>query len=202
VSRNALLRHRRDVRGDRTIEQTPTTAEFNGLEALLKDSERQLGQFVVQVIRDRALAEDVLQETLLVALEHRAELGSMKNPRAWLFGVARNRALQALRRGRRARAALDRLVRPRDDPPDLAEAVAIRDSLVRALPPDDRMLIVLRYVHGFKAADLAAMTGRSTEAVRQRLSRARRRLLAVLDADDVRNSSGDAPGGERDGRDH
>ena len=41
------------------------------------------------------------------------------------------------------------------------------------------MLLVLRYLHGFDARELAAITGRSPEAVRQRLSRAKRRLLAA-----------------------
>jgi DNA-directed RNA polymerase specialized sigma24 family protein len=58
----------------------------------------------------------------------------------------------------------------------------VRDLLVRVLSPDDRILVVLRYVHSFSAADLAAMTGRSEDAVRQRLSRARRRLLTAFES--------------------
>jgi RNA polymerase sigma-70 factor, ECF subfamily len=151
------------------------------VETLLETSEHALGQFLVQVMRDRALAEDVLQETLLVAVERRAELASFENPRAWLFGVARNRALHALRRGRRARAALERLASRRDDQRDAAEAVAVRDLLVRTLSPEDRVLVVLRHVHGFTSGELAEITGASEPAIRQRLSRARRRLLEKLE---------------------
>lgn len=189
------------MQADGALDRRAAADESGDLEALLQASEQALGRFLAQVMRDRSLAEDVLQETLLIAVEHRAELASVENPRAWLFGVARNRALLALRGLRRARAALDRLGRGNDDTADPADAVAVRDLLVRVLSPDDRILVVLRYVHSFSAADLAAMTGRSEDAVRQRLSRARRRLLAAFESGDDRPSDFPRLGGGPNGRD-
>lgn len=184
MSQKTVQRKRIDVQVDRALERPAVAEESGGLEALLRASEQALGRFLAQVMRDRFLAEDVLQETLLIAVERRAELASVENPRAWLFGVARNRALLAFRGLRRARAAFDRLGLGNDESADPADAVAVRDLLARVLSPDDRMLVVLRYVHSFSAADLATMTGRSEDAVRQRLSRARRRLLAAFESDD------------------
>jgi DNA-directed RNA polymerase specialized sigma24 family protein len=46
------------------------------------------------------------------------------------------------------------------------------DVLERVLSPDDRSLVTLRYVHGFDATQLAALTGRSPAAIRKRLERA------------------------------
>jgi RNA polymerase sigma-70 factor, ECF subfamily len=198
MSQKAALRQRIGMRTDHVRKQASSDLALQSFEELLEASARQLGQFLVSVIKDRALAEDVLQETLLIAVERQAELVSIENPRAWLFGVARNRALQALRRRRRAFMAIERLIRPGDDSPDPAEAVAVRDVLARVLSPDDRMLIVLRYVHGFSSSDLAAMTGRSADGIRQRLSRARKRLLASLD-DHGRSSKRSIPGGEFSG---
>jgi RNA polymerase sigma-70 factor, ECF subfamily len=186
---------------DGALDRPAVAEEPSGLEALVRVSEQALGRFLAQIMRDRFLAEDVLQETLLVAVERRAELASVENPRAWLFGVARNRALVALRGLRRARAALDRLGRGGGDTADPADAVAVRDLLVRVLSPDDRMLVVLRYVHSFSAADLATMTGRSEDAVRQRLSRARRRLLAAFENGDDHLPALPPSGGEPHGRD-
>ena len=183
MSQKAPVRQRTAVTTSR-VEPAHDERYGHALEPLLAATEKRLGRFLVQIIRDRALAEDVLQETLLAAFEQRAELVHVRNPEAWLFAIARNRSLHALRTGRRARAALERLVRDREDPPDSVEAVAIRDFLSRVLPPEDRILLVLRYVHGFSAIDLAEMTCRSPDAVRQRLSRARQRLLAALDSDD------------------
>jgi DNA-directed RNA polymerase specialized sigma24 family protein len=55
--------------------------------------------------------------------------------------------------------------------------LALRDLLQRHVEPEDRALLVLRYLHGFGATELAAMTGRSPDAVRQRLARAKNRLI-------------------------
>lgn len=104
----------------------------------------------------------------------------MRNPRAWLYGIARNRALRALRSGRRFQRALRRLGRGASEASGGdEELVAVQDLLERHLSPDARALMLLRYVHGFEAAELAEMTGLTAEAVRQRLARARARLLAA-----------------------
>src|SRR5207302_11174410 len=103
----------------------------HALEPLLAATEKRLGRFLIQIIRDRTLAEDVLQETFLAAFEQRAELVHVRNPEAWLFGIARNRPLHALRTSPRPRAALDRLVRRPADPPDPPRPARLRPSLPR-----------------------------------------------------------------------
>ena len=85
------------------------------LERLFEQHERRLGQFLVHVVRDRALAEDLLQETFLAAWRARDELDAVVNPESWLFGIARHRALRALRGAQPAasRAGAGRVDRPR-----------------------------------------------------------------------------------------
>ncbi len=79
-------------------------------ELLFTHCSRRLGVFIAQLVRDRDLADDVLQETFASAFRDRDRLGAVERPEAWLFGIARNRALDALRRNRRARATFQRLV--------------------------------------------------------------------------------------------
>jgi RNA polymerase sigma-70 factor (ECF subfamily) len=150
---------------------------------LFAGCEQALGRFLVQMVRDRSLAEDLLQDSFHDALRARSQLLASPNPEAWLFGIARNRALAALRRRRRLGAALARLPRPRDRSEDAQEVTALRDLLERHLDPDERALLLLRYLHGFGASELAEISGISPEAVRQRLSRSRRRLVAAADTD-------------------
>ncbi len=161
------------------------TARRRGLAALLRQHEARLGQFLRQVVESRALAEDLLQEVFETAHRCRGLLAAAPSAEAWLFAAARHRALNALRRRRRPTAALGRLAgRAREtEARDPADALAVRDLLLRTLDADDRTLVVLRYVHGFDATELARMTGRTPDAVRQRLSRARRRLLAAYEED-------------------
>jgi RNA polymerase sigma-70 factor (ECF subfamily) len=149
------------------------------VEALFATCETRLGRFLAQMVGNRALAEDLLQDSFYDAFRCRDQLGEVESPEAWLFGIARNRALAALRRRRRLRGALDQ--RPEPSERDDLELLALRDLLQRTLDPDDRALLILRYLHGFAATELATMTGRSPEAVRQRLSRARARLIEAAD---------------------
>jgi len=157
--------------------ETPNSA----VERLFAEYERELGRFLVQIVGVRALAEDLLQETFETAL--REDLDAIDNVRAWLYAVARNRALHALRSRRRAESALQLLAgRLRGaQTSDPAEALAVRDLLERCLGEDDRVILVLRHLHGFDGPELARILDVSPEAARQRLVRARRRLLEALE---------------------
>ena len=140
--------------------------------------------------------------------------------RRWLFHTAYCRAISQLRRRKVIRwASLDwagvslreadasevaDLAARADDAASfeqqVAEADALRAALAR-LNPDDVACLLLRVAQGFSAAEVAAMLGATTEAVAQRLSRARRRLRAVYLAqnppDEVGKAGGEPRGGER-----
>src|SRR6185437_6972090 len=79
-------------------------------EALFAAVEGRLGSFLAQLVADRALADDLLGDVFEVAVRQRDELARADDPAAWLFGVARRKALAAHRRRFRARVALERLV--------------------------------------------------------------------------------------------
>lgn len=152
------------------------------IEWLFRAHGQQLGRFLARVVSSRSLADDLMQETFLAAVREKERVSSLDNPEAWLFALARNRALHAMRSRRRAARVLRRLAfEPASAEPDPADAVAVRDFLDRHLDPEDRILLILRYVHGFQSPELGRIVGRSPEAVRQQLSRARRRLIRAMD---------------------
>lgn len=125
------------------------------------------------MVRDRSLAEDLLQDTFYDALRAQEQLPQVENERAWLYGIARHRALRALRRRRRFQRAVVRLAGSREEGHEGDEAVVTLLDLLDLL---EREL-------GFQAVELAEMTGLSPEVVRQRLARARARLLAATPAE-------------------
>ena len=176
---------------DRGSVQDPISAAFSDL---FRSVAPKIGRFLAQAVSDRSLADELMQETFLTAWRERASLQDIANPEAWLFAIARNIALNAMRRRRRRTFAFWRLTQERthaeEDP---ADAVAVRDFLISHLDPDDRALLLLRYAHGFSSTELAQITGKSPEAVRQQLSRLTRRLAAELAADDP-DPSPKAPG--------
>jgi RNA polymerase sigma-70 factor, ECF subfamily len=157
-------------------------ADATQVAELFRGCELRLGKFLAQMVSDRSLAEDLLQDTFHDAFRARHQLDSVESAEAWLFGIARNRALNALRRRRRFRVAVSRLIRPpaQTETDDL-DLLALRDLLERHLEPEERALLLLRYLHGFQAAELGAMTNRTPEAVRQRLSRTRAKLMAAAE---------------------
>lgn len=159
------------------------------LEDLFHRCERPIGRFLVEMVRDRGLAEDLLQDTFHDAFRDRSQLRDLPSPAGWLFGIARNRALSALRRHRRSLIAVERLTqRERRSQREVPDIVALRDLLERHLDPEERALLLLRYLHGFDAGELAQMVGSTPEAVRQRLSRSRRRLLLASTEQPARHS--------------
>src|SRR5262249_34035936 len=114
------------------------------IEALFLANEPQLGRFLVAMVRDRALAEDLLQETFLAAYRDADRLDRVDDPSAWLFGIARNRALAALRSSRRMQRAVERLwSRPAPAQPHDEQADSVMETLGRVLSPDDRSLVIL-----------------------------------------------------------
>jgi RNA polymerase sigma-70 factor, ECF subfamily len=165
---------------DRTVRRrTADEVWMRDVEQLFVSCERALGKFLVQMVADRTLAEDLLQDVFHDAVRGHRQLAVADSPVAWLFGIARNHALNAVRRRGRLHRTLEalKLQRRNASAESDYEILAVRDLLERHLSCEDRALVVLRYLHGFNATELGSITGLSASAVRQRLSRARRALL-------------------------
>ena len=132
---------------------------------------------------DRALSEDVAQETFLVAWRQLGELHETAKLRPWLCGIARNLGRMARREGRREATAED------VDDVDLAAGTAspfeavveaeaqriVQDTLSR-VPERYREALVLYYQNDRSAREVAAALGISENAALQRLSRGRKYL--------------------------
>jgi RNA polymerase sigma-70 factor, ECF subfamily len=133
------------------------------------------------LLDDRAVAEEVAQETLLRVATRWEHVGGLQSPGGWAHRVAINLATSQLRRRRIARRARARLARGEVSPaPDTATAVTVRAALAR-LPQSQRRLLVLAHVLGWTAPEIGELVGATPDAVRQRLHRARRELRSQLD---------------------
>jgi RNA polymerase sigma-70 factor, ECF subfamily len=153
------------------------------LEELFAQHERGLGRFIAQLVHNRQLADDLLQETFLSAWRSRADLDHIENQRAWLYAVARHRVLMYLRGWRRAIAAYERFLDRQTAPPaDEAEAYAVRDLMARTLSAEEQSVIVLFHLHGFSTHEIGEIVGRSDSAVRKQLERSRRKLAVAHQA--------------------
>jgi RNA polymerase sigma-70 factor (ECF subfamily) len=142
---------------------------------------------------DRAVAEEIHQETWLAALTgidaFEAGRGEL---RAWIFGIARRRvALHYRRRGATAlkdagnqvaaaaTAMEEGSILPDDVVDSIERADAVRAALAE-LGTDTRSVLLGKYVDGKTVNDLARQLGRSPKAIESLLSRARARMRSLL----------------------
>jgi RNA polymerase sigma-70 factor (ECF subfamily) len=141
--------------------------------------------YLTRMVRDSALAEDLLQATFLSFVRARGRYQEGTNVRAWIYAIATNAARDALRR-RRARperltdtgAPPDAVGEP-DAPRDPAAARAVEDALA-SLPPDQREAVVLHKLQELSFEEIAAALGISEGAAKVRAHRGYQRLRQLL----------------------
>jgi RNA polymerase sigma-70 factor (ECF subfamily) len=126
---------------------------------------------------DFALAEECVQDALVRALERWPRDGIPLRPGAWLMTVARNRALDRLRRDRAERAKLVGLESSARHPDDRLDAIFT--CCHPALAREAQLALTLQAVCGFTTAQIASALLCSEAAVAQRVSRARRKIATA-----------------------
>jgi RNA polymerase sigma-70 factor (ECF subfamily) len=164
-----------------------TQNSWERFELLYRSSRDDVFAYVVTLLNDRAAAEDVTALAFERAYRRRMTFDRRRGEeRAWLFGIARNAALDELRRRKR-------LASLTVDPEDVSEAeeddgaeVALRRTAVRAamaqLAPRDREVIALKFHAGLRNAELAKVLGVSETAAGTLLYRAMEKLRKACDA--------------------
>jgi RNA polymerase sigma-70 factor (ECF subfamily) len=128
------------------------------------------------------LAEEAVQDALVRALSSWPFSGVPAEPRGWLFQVARNRALDLLRREASLRGKLDGLGEAFGKPPEQNPALGDDELAMMfmcchpSLPPPARVALTLKTVGGFSVEEVAAAFLAEPEAIAQRLVRAKRQI--------------------------
>lgn len=156
-------------------------------EALYRESAPRLYYFFYAYTRgDAPLAEDLVQETFLSALDGEGRFDPRRaNLRTWLWTIARRRLADALRcRGRGGpllpfEAIEQALARVADSSPPADELLALEETRLRiggalALLPEDYQAVLRgKYLEDQTVRELALVLGRSEKAVESLLTRAR-----------------------------
>jgi RNA polymerase sigma-70 factor (ECF subfamily) len=157
---------------------------------------RQAGQMVATLTRTLGsrhltIAEDAVQDALLTAMQQWPFRGVPDHPEAWLFHVARNRALDRLRHGRMAADKEPVLAREASTVTLPAAAPLLREELPAvdddqlgllfltchpALPADARVALALKLAGGFSVGEIARAFLSQESTIAQRLVRAKRQL--------------------------
>ena len=157
-------------------------------EALYRSSRDDVYAYVVSMLRDAASAEDVTAQAFEKAMRRQGSFDPGRgSQRAWLFGIARNAALDELRR----RSRIATLTAEPADHDGAATAdegeravirAAVRSALAR-LETRERELVALKFHAGLDNAELAAVLGVSVSAAGTQLHRVITKLRKAVDAD-------------------
>jgi RNA polymerase sigma factor (sigma-70 family) len=154
-------------------------------EALYRTARDDVFAYVATLLHDRGAAEDVTALAFERAFRKSKSFDARRgSERAWLFGIARNAALDELRKRKRtAHLAVD--VEDVTPAPDEEMDRALRRAAVRSalaeLPARERELIALKFHAGLDNAELAAVLGVSVSNAGTRLHRALTKLREILD---------------------
>jgi len=138
---------------------------------------------------DPQAAEDLVQETLVLADRHRDRIVAMESPAAYLRRILINRHLSDQRtRARRPRETAYDDLPGHAAAPDQSSGVDHRDEawrLLATLPPRQRAVLVLRFYEDLADADIAAVLGCSQGTVRSNASRGLATLRTHLSPPEV-----------------
>jgi len=158
------------------------------VEAVWRIESSRIVAALARMVRDVGLAEELAQDTLVIALEQWPVNGIPDDPGPWLMATAKHRAIDTLRRRTRYQRKLDEIGRatPDAEERDLAAELDdyVGDDLLRlifttchpVLSTESRVALTLRLLGGLTTEEIARAYLVSESTVGQRITRAKRTL--------------------------
>ena len=165
--------------------EAPSDADL-AFDGLYRSSRDDVYAYVASMVRDRAAAEEVTATAFERAYRKRSRFDPRRGePRAWLFGIARNAALDELRRRDRqaelATEPADLASAPADESAEASERRLALLAALETLEARERELIALKFFAGLANAEIAAVIGVSESNAGTRLHRAVTKLREACD---------------------
>ena len=167
------------------------TDTHRAIDAVWRIESARLIAGLARIVRDVGVAEELAQDALVAALEQWPEAGVPRNPGAWLMAIAKNRAIDVLRRNKRIERKHEEIgyeLEARQDKAamDIEAALDddVGDDLLRlvftachpVLSAEARVALTLRLLGGLTTDEIARAFLVSEQAIAQRIVRAKRTL--------------------------
>jgi RNA polymerase sigma-70 factor (ECF subfamily) len=166
----------------------------SAFEQIVRRYQRPIISLIARMTGDWALAEDLAQETFVKAFRSLAAFDTTRRLSSWLFRIAHNTAIDAMRRNRPAQAALapgalafvdavpELATTPEPDPIEQRELGTALEAAIAELRPDQRAAIVMRYENGLSFDEIGTVLGVPEVTARSHVHRARKELARLLTA--------------------
>jgi RNA polymerase sigma-70 factor, ECF subfamily len=182
-----------DTRSDEELIEAITRSDADALRELYRRHARLVYGMAIHVVGDREAAEEITQDVFVRAW---SKAGTYQRGKArvatWLARIARNHAIDVLRRMRTRRAtaalpweaAVEERLPGADDPAaevlDRVESERVT-AAVMSLPPEQRAALALAYYRGYTHREIAEATGEPLGTVKTRIRSAMARLRRELE---------------------
>jgi RNA polymerase sigma-70 factor (ECF subfamily) len=149
--------------------------------ALFERFQMPIVNYIYRIVGDWELANDLAQDTFLKAYNALPRTDDTLQISPWLYRIASNTALDALRRRKRItwvpfKIEMERPSAHSDPAPRHAESDAIQRALLQ-VPPDQRTCLVLNMYHGMSYKEIAETLGISVNLVAVRIYRGREKFI-------------------------
>ena len=148
---------------------------------------RRLHRFLMRLTRERPIAEEVINDTMMVVWQHARDFRGASRVSTWILGIAYRRALKTLERSRNT-SAQDVIVASANAPDGMlldamshgAEMHDWIDAALEKLSPEHRMVIELAYFLGLSCEEIADIVNCPVGTVKTRMFYGRERLRQLL----------------------
>ena len=166
-------------------------SDQKALELLYSSYYSRLSRFIARVITREDLIDEVINDVMYVVWEKAKSYNHQCKPSTWIFGIAYNRARQALRdANRNNEESLENLIDNGvsfEDDKSILKQLEMSDWLLPALgklTPDQRAVIELTYFQGLAYSEIAEVMACPENTVKTRMHHARKKLATLLTSTD------------------
>ena len=161
------------------------------MRALFARHQVKVYRFALRIVRDAALADDVVSETFIDAWQHADRFEGRSSVSTWLLGIARHKALTAANRRptesldcEQAQSVVDTASDPEAELGEKDRGAVIRRCL-QALSPEHAEIIDLVYYQEKSIKEIVEILGIPENTVKTRMFYARKRLAALVAAEGI-----------------
>jgi RNA polymerase sigma-70 factor, ECF subfamily len=177
-----------ETSSDETLIRRIATGDQLAMRTLFARHQTPLYRWLLRIVQDEALAEDLLSDVFLDVWRQAASFEARSSVSTWLLAIARYKALSARRRPRHAELdeeTASSIPDPADDPETVLQKKNRAELLRRSLgdlSPEQGEVIDLVYYHGKSVREVAQIVGIAEATVKTRMFYARKKLAELVNA--------------------